>query len=140
MCEASCHLACASPGAGTQSHSMECAAELCEYHHPVERGQAPLSWALYLDQQIARWKTRTAWTCQRASRAESRLEVDFCASGKREGIQRVAWPSTLDRNRTVVWARRIVTFPGRVRGLFNFLEEDWKPFCDLQVPNLTFYY
>lgn len=24
--------------------------------HPVERGQAPLSWALYLVQQIERWK------------------------------------------------------------------------------------
>lgn len=58
MCEVSCHLACASPGAGTQSHSMECTTELCEYH-PVERGQAPLSWALYLDQQIARWKTNS---------------------------------------------------------------------------------
>ena len=78
------------------------------------------------------------WTCQRASRAEGRLDVDLC-TGEVRRYSGVAWPSALDRNRTVVWARRIVTCPGRVRCLFNFLEEDWKPFCDLQVPNLTFY-
>lgn len=105
----------------------------------MERGQAPLSWALYLVQQVERRKMNSV-DMPEGFTGQGQAGGGFLCIREVKRYSRVAWPSALDRNRTVVWARRIVTCPGRVRCLFNFLEEDWKPFCDLQVPNLTFYY